>query len=98
MSSRLDVLVRLIERYEKELATAWVDAMPVHRMRALIESLESARKELRDLCRERHFGPPPGWGSGADQAPVPAPPGASSEVVCPACGARECECAFHAPR
>jgi hypothetical protein len=29
-----------------------VDGISIHRLRALKESLESARTELRDLCRE----------------------------------------------
>jgi hypothetical protein len=49
--SRQEVLVSLVQRYETELATAWVSGMPMHRLRALRESLDSARKELAQLLR-----------------------------------------------
>ena len=48
--TRQEVLVSLVQRYETELAQAWVSGMTLHRIKALKESLESARKELRELA------------------------------------------------
>jgi hypothetical protein len=51
MGSRQEVLVSLVQKYETELATAWACSMPMHRVRALKESLDSARKELTAILR-----------------------------------------------
>jgi hypothetical protein len=52
MKSRQQVLEDLVQKYSSELSQAWATGMTIRRMESLIESLRSARAELRALLRK----------------------------------------------